>query len=74
MGLAERRQRHERVESRLRQGSTHVRLIAALAVVPLFGLMLFIVALDLFFHMRAMLERVASRLRARRIGYLRLQP
>ena len=62
------------VESGLRQGLFRVRLIAALAVVPLFGLMLFIVALDLFFHIQALADRTACQWRARRTGVLRLHP
>lgn len=58
----------------MHQDSRHVRLVAALAVVPLFGLMVFIAVLDLFFHLGAIVDRVTCHLRARRLGFMRLQP
>ncbi len=54
----------------MRRGWARRRLIAVLARVPLFGLTIFIVALDLFFHLKAVVDWSVSRVRDRRLGLL----
>ena len=61
------------MEGRLRKGLARRRVIAALARVPLFGLAIFIVALDLVFHAKAMLDWWVSRIGDRRLGGLPLR-
>lgn len=61
------------MEGRLRRGLARRRMIAVLARVPLFGLAIFILALDAFFHAKAIAQWFLARIEAqgRRFSVLR---